>query len=190
MLGLYESKCNAHITRRGAESYFRSLVKHVRNYDAIAHNWYTKSHKSFKMVRESNQIKSNQFTGLNNSTCAPKTIYIRTMSVLRSSNVRENGAPVGIQAILEAGNCRGLSGVGRESVSRSGRRTEKAAYRLAIWKWLTDLEVMPSEVTCSWRFKELLRRQVQTTVEQLVHRDESSTEKVSLHRGKFEFVEA
>ncbi len=56
--------------------------------------------------------------------------------------------------------------------------------------WLTDLEVVPSEVTSSWRFKELLRRQVQVTVEQLVHRDESSTEKVSLHRGQFEFVEA
>ncbi len=56
--------------------------------------------------------------------------------------------------------------------------------------WATDLEVVLSEVTCSWRFKELLRRQVQVTVKQLVHRDESSTEKVSLHRGKFEFVEA
>ncbi len=55
---------------------------------------------------------------------------------------------------------------------------------------MTDLEVVPSEVTSSWRFKEFLRRLVQVTVEQLVHRDESSTEKVSLSRGKFEFVEA
>ncbi len=31
---------------------------------------------------------------------------------------------------------------------------------------------------------------MQITVEQLVHHDESSTEKVSLHRGKFELVEA
>ncbi len=43
---------------------------------------------------------------------------------------------------------------------------------------LTDLEVVPSEVTHRWQFDELLRR----------HRDESSTEKVSLHRGKFEFL--
>ncbi len=56
--------------------------------------------------------------------------------------------------------------------------------------WLTDLEVVPSEVTCNWRFKELLRRRVQVTMEQLVHRDKSSREKVSLHRGQFEFVEA
>ncbi len=55
---------------------------------------------------------------------------------------------------------------------------------------MRDLEVVPSEVICSWRFKELLRRQVQVTVEQLVHRDDSSTKKMSLHRGKFEFVVA
>ncbi len=29
---------------------------------------------------------------------------------------------------------------------------------------LTDLVIVPSEVTCCWRFKELLRRQVQVTV--------------------------
>ncbi len=56
--------------------------------------------------------------------------------------------------------------------------------------WLTDLEVVPLEVAYSWRFKELLRRQVQVTVEQLVHRDESNTTKVSLHRGQFDFVQA
>ncbi len=49
--------------------------------------------------------------------------------------------------------------------------------------------VRPSDVTCSWWFKEL-RRHVQVTVEQLVHRDESSKEKELLYRGKFEFVEA
>ncbi len=56
--------------------------------------------------------------------------------------------------------------------------------------WMTDLEVVPSKSTSSWRFEELLRRQVQVTMDQLVHRDESSTEKVSLPRGQFEFVEA
>ncbi len=113
------------------------------------------------------------------------------MSGIRSNNVRENGAPVGIQAILEAGRCRSFSDVWRQSVPRSGRTNSKS--RLPPGKvktWLTELEVVPSEVTSSWRFKELLRRQVQVTVEQLVHRDESSTEKVSLHRGQFEFVEA
>ncbi len=59
------------------------------------------------------QIKSDQFTGLNNSICAPKTIYNRKMSGIRSYNVRENGAPVGIQAIFEAGHCRGFSDVWR-----------------------------------------------------------------------------
>ncbi len=42
-------------------------------------------------------------------------------------------------------------------------RTAKAAFRL------TDLEVVTAEVTCSWRFKELLHRQVQETAEHLVH---------------------
>ncbi len=56
--------------------------------------------------------------------------------------------------------------------------------------WLTDLEVVPYEVTCSWRTKDLLRRQVQVIVEQRVYKEVSGTEKVSLHRGKFEFVEA
>ncbi len=51
--------------------------------------------------------------------------------------------------------------------------------------WLMDLKVLLSEVSCS---EELLRRQVQVTTEQLVHRDESSKKKVSLHRGKLEFV--
>ncbi len=135
------------------------------------------------------KIKSNQFTGLINSTCAPKTIYIRTMSGIRSNTVRENGAPVGIQAILEAGDCRGFSDVGRQSVPRSGRTNSKSRFPPGKVKtWLTDL--VPSEVTSSWWFKELLRRQVQVTVEQLVHSDDSSTEKVSLHRGQFEFVEA
>ncbi len=53
-----------------------------------------------------------------------------------------------------------------------------------------ELKIVPPEITCSWRFKDLRRRQVPVTVEQLVQRDESSTEKVSLYRRKFEFVEA
>ncbi len=58
-----------------------------------------------------------------------------------------------------------------------------------IKTWLTDLEVVPSEVTSSWRLKEFLHRQVQVTVEQFVHRNESITEKVSLHRGKVDLVD-
>ncbi len=102
-----------------------------------------------------------------------------------------DGAPVGIQTILKAGHCWSFSDVWRQSIPRSGRTNSNS--RLPPGKvkmWLTDLEVVPSEVTSSWRFKTLLRRQVQVTVEQLVHRDESSMEKVSLHRGQFEFVEA
>ncbi len=137
------------------------------------------------------QIKSNQFTGLNNSTCAPKTIYIRTMSGIRSNYVRENGAPVGIQAILEAGHCLSFSDVWRQSVPRSGRTNSISRFPPGKVKtWLTDLEVVPSEVTSSWRFKNLIRRQFQVTIEQLVHLDECRTENLSLKRGAFEFVNA
>ncbi len=113
------------------------------------------------------------------------------MSGVESSNVRESGAPVGIQAVLETGHCRSFVDVRMQSISRSGRTYSKS--RLPPGKmntWLTDIEVVPAEVACSWRLKEQLHRQFQITVEQLVHRDESSTEKVSLHRGKFEFVKA
>ncbi len=65
--------------------------------------------KPVNLSFKSNQIK---FTGLSNIACAPKTIYIRTMSGIGSNNVRENGAPVGIQAILETGHCRSFSCVG------------------------------------------------------------------------------
>ncbi len=97
---------------------------------------------------------------------------------MRSNNIRENGAPVGIQAILEAGHCRSFSDVWRQSIPRSGRTNSKSRFPPGKVKtWLTDLAFVPSEVTSSWRFKELLRRQVQVTMEQLVHRDGSSTEK-------------
>ncbi len=119
-----------------------------------------------------------------------KTIYIRTMSGVGSSNVRENGAPVGIQAVLETGHCRSFADVWRQSIPRSGRTYSKNRLPPGKLKtWFTDLEVMLAKVSCSCRFKELLYRQVQVTVEQLVHRDESNRDKVSLHRGKFEFVE-
>ncbi len=79
----------------------------------------------------------------------------------------------------------------RQSIPRSGRTDSKSRFPPGKVKpWLTDLEVVPSEVTSSWRFKELLRRQVQVTMEQLAHHDESSTEKVSLHGGQFELVGA
>ncbi len=55
--------------------------------------------------------------------------------------------------------------------------------------WLTNLEVVPSKATCSWRFNERIRRQVQVNVERLAHCDEGSKKNVSLHCGKFEFVE-
>ncbi len=113
------------------------------------------------------------------------------MNGVRLNNVREDGAPVGIQAIRETGFCRSFSDVWRQSIPRSGRTYSNCRFPPGKVKtWLTDLEVVPVEVTCSWRFKDFLRRQVQVTVEQLVHRDESSTEKVSLHRGKVDFVEA
>ncbi len=105
-----------------------------------------------------------------------KTIYIRTTNGEELNNLREDGAPVSIQAILEDGHCRSFSDVWRQSVSRSGRKNSKSRFPPGKMKtWLTDLEVVPSEVTSSWRFKELLRRRVQVTMEQLVHRDESST---------------
>ncbi len=78
----------------------------------------------------------------------------------------------------------------RQSIPRFGRTNSKSRFPPGNVKtWLADLEVVPSEVNSSWRFKELLRRQVQVTMEQRVHRDDSSTEKVSLHRGQFVFVE-
>ncbi len=56
----------------------------------------------------------------------------------------------------------------KRSSERSGRTYSKSRLPLGKMKtWLTDLQVVPSEVTCSWRFKERLRRQVQVTVEQL-----------------------
>ncbi len=113
------------------------------------------------------------------------------MTLVGSNNVRADEAPVGIQAILETGHCRSFSDAWSQSIPRSGRAYSKSRFPPGKMKtWLTDFEVVPTEVTCSWRFKELLRRQVQVTVEQLVHHDESSTEKVSLHCGKLEFVEA
>ncbi len=113
------------------------------------------------------------------------------MTAVGSSNVRENGAPLGIKAVLETRHCRSFGDVCRQSIPRSGRMYSKSRLLSGKMKtWLTDLEFVPTEVTCSWRFEELLHRQVQVTIERLVHRDESSTEKVSLHRGKFEFVEA
>ncbi len=63
-----------------------------------------KASKSFwrSSLFKSNQIK---FTCQSNSTRSPKTINIRTMSVIGSINIKENRAPVGIQAILETGHC-------------------------------------------------------------------------------------
>ncbi len=113
------------------------------------------------------------------------------MNGVGSKNVREDGAPVGIQAVLETGHCQSFSDVWRQSIPRSGRTDSKSRFPPGKMKtWLTDLELVPSEVNCSWRFKKLLRRQVQVTVEQSGRHDESSTDKVSRHRGKFEFVEA
>ncbi len=134
-----------------------------------------------------NQIK---LTGLKKHLRA-KTIYIRTMNRVWPNNVREDGAPVGIEGIFETGHRLTFSDVWRQFIPRSGTMYGKSRFSPGKLKtWLTELEVVPAEVTCNWRLKDLLRRQVQVTVEQLCHRDESSTEKMSLHRGKFEFVEA
>ncbi len=118
-----------------------------------------------------------------------KTIYKRILNMVGSNNVREDGAPVGIQAILEAEHCQSFSDVW--SSLYHGRTYNKGRFQPGKMKTrLTDLEVVSLDATCSRRFKGLLREQVQLTVEHLVQRDESSTEKVSLNRGKYEFVEA
>ncbi len=105
-----------------------------------------------------------------------KTIYRRTSNGVEVNHVREDGASVSIQVILEAGHCRSFSDVCWQSIPRSGRTNSKRRFPTGkINTWLTDLEVVPSEVTSNWRFKELLRWQAQVTVEQLIHRDESST---------------
>ncbi len=120
-----------------------------------------------------------------------ETIYLKATNGVGPNDARENGAPVGNQAFLGTGHCRSFSDVWRQSCPRSGRTCSKIRFPpRKIATWLTDLEVAPAEVTCRWRFKELLCRLVQVTVEELVHRDEGSTEKVSLHRGKCDFVEA
>ncbi len=77
-----------------------------------------------------------------------KTIYIKTVCGVGSSNVRENGAPVGIQAVLETGHCRSFSDVWRQSIPRAGRTYSKSRFPPGKMKtWLTDPEVVPEEVT-------------------------------------------
>ncbi len=75
------------------------------------------------------------------------------------------------------------------STVRSSEQQKLSAFWWCVTR-LTDLEVVASEVTCSGRFKELLRRRVQVTVKQLRRREEGSTDNVALPWGKFEFVEA
>ncbi len=98
------------------------------------------------------------------------------MNGMGSSNVRDDGAPIDIQTILDTGHCRS------SNYSSAGPNVQQKL-------WLTYLEVVLLEVTCNWHFKELLRREVQIAVEQLVHRDDGSTENESLHRWKCLFVE-
>ncbi len=118
---------------------------------------------------------------------AVRTLAGRTPGV-GSNNVKEGGASVGIQAILEVGHCRSFSDVWRQSTPRSGRTYSKSRFPAArMGTWLTYFEFVPSGGTSSWRFKESLRRQVQATMEQLAHRDESSRANGSLHRGAIWF---
>ncbi len=136
-------------------------------------------------------IKSRHVNWCNKLHLRGKTIYKRPMAGVGSTKAMENGAPVGTQAILGTVHCRSFSDVRRQSVSRSSRTHSKIRFPPGKLKsWPTDLEVVPSRVTCSWRFKKLIHRQIQVTMGHLVHHDESSTEEVSLHRGKFKFVEA
>ncbi len=68
-------------------------------------------------------------------------------------------------------------GAWRQSIPRSDRAYSKSRFPSGkMEKRLMDLEIVLTEVTCSWRFKELRRRQVQVTLEQLIQRDESSTD--------------
>ncbi len=46
---------------------------------------------------------------------------------------------------------------------------------------LIDLEAVPLEITRSWRFEELRRRQAQIVVVQLKNRDKDSTENLTLY---------
>ncbi len=65
----------------------------------------------------------------------------------------------------------------RQSIPRSGRTYSKSRFPSGKMKaWLTDLEGVPLEVTCTWCLIELLHRQIQVTVEQLEleHRDEGN----------------
>ncbi len=102
----------------------------------------------------------------------------------RVKQCQGNGAPVGIPAVLETGHRRGFSDVWRQSVPRSGQTYSESRFLPGTMKtWLTDLEVVPAEVTCSWRFKELLLRHVQVTVEQLVHSDEGGRRKCRSTEG-------
>ncbi len=156
------------------------------------------THSPFRLVRASvRPLLIRTYENINQGYWSKKlllrtqTRYIRTMNGVASNDVREDGAPVSIRAILETGHCRSFSDLWRQFISRSGRRNSNGRFPSGKVKtWWMDLEVVPSVVTCCWRFKEHLRGQVQVTVEQLVHRDKSSMEKVSLHQGKFEVVEA
>ncbi len=69
------------------------------------------------------------------------------MNAVGANNVGEDGAPIGIQTMHpnKIGHCRSSSDVWRQSIPPGKIKT-----------WLTDLSDLPSEVTYSWRFKDLL----------------------------------
>ncbi len=101
------------------------------------------------------------------------------MNGLMSNHVGKYVVPISIQTILETVHFRSLGDVWRPSILLPGRMYSKSHFPPGMMKrCLTDLEVVPSEDTCSWGFNEFLRRQVQVTAEQLVHRGKSSTREV------------
>ncbi len=63
------------------------------------------------------------------------------------------------QAIPENGHCRGFSYLCWESITQSDRTSNKLSSNL-MESPLTDLEAVPSEITCRRRFEELLGIQV------------------------------
>ncbi len=108
-------------------------------------------------------------------------MYIGTMNEIGSKNVRVDAVQVGIQVIFE---------IGRRQCIRQPDQTYRQCHFPPdkMKTLLTDFEVVSAEVNC--RFEEFIRRQVQVTIEQLLHRDEGSKRNASLHGSQIEFLEA
>ncbi len=67
------------------------------------------------------------------------------------NNVREDGAPLDIQVILETGHRRSFNDAWGQAIPRSDRTYSKSRFLPSKMKtWLADLEVVPPEVSYSW----------------------------------------